>query len=245
MEVGNNFVPMAQVIAEDISRMIFVDKIYGPNERLPNEHDFAEELGVSRTSLREAIKILMAKGVLVVKRGSGTFVSPAPHGESELFGIAYIEDKMKLAENWYEYRLINEPPCARLVAEKATDDEVSRIVSSAHKIKDLVENNESIMEEDQNFHSLIAMATHNDILHQSLPSIKIAVNDSLNLSSMLGYLSLSGKNAALYHPVIADFIKGRDPYGAELAMRYHILKGLEDFQSTVDELSYIKKRPNP
>ena len=227
--MDKSFVPIAQSIADEISQMIFVDKKYKPEEKLPNEHDFAIELGVSRTSLREAIKLLSAKGVLVVKRGSGTFVSVFPEGEDKIFGIAYIEDKMKLVENWYEYRLINEPPCARLAALNGTDEEIRLIVESGNKMRELVKNNEPILNEDANFHALIAVATHNEILRQSLPSLRKAVNDSINLSSMLGYLDLSGKNASVYHPFIADFIKNRDPFGAELAMRYHIEKGLEDY----------------
>lgn len=92
----NEFIPVSQVIAGRIKDMIFLEKKYMPNDRLPNEYDLSAQLGVSRTSLREAIKILAANGILTIKRGSGTFVTATTDNSNDPFGIAYLEDKKSL-----------------------------------------------------------------------------------------------------------------------------------------------------
>lgn len=228
----NTFIPVPQIIANRIKDMIFLDKIYKPNDRLPNEYDLSVQLKVSRTSLREAIKILVTDGVLTVKRGSGTYVSAFPDGKKTPFGLGYLEDKKKLVKNWFEFRLIFEPPMARLAAENGNDEEILEIVNSSKKIKSLVAAGQDFLEEDQHFHAIIAKATHNDILRLALPSLENAVRDTLNISTKLGYINLSAINAAAFHPSIANFIAHKDGYGAELAMRYHILRGIEDFNNS-------------
>ena len=61
-------------VADDILTMITIEKRFAPGDQLPNENDLSQELGISRTTLREAIRILAAHGVLEIRRGKGTFV---------------------------------------------------------------------------------------------------------------------------------------------------------------------------
>lgn len=121
------FIPVSQTIANRISDMIFLDKKYIPGSKLPNEYDLSAELGVSRASLREAIKILAAKGILIIKRGSGTFVSDSTGENDDIYGIKYLEDKKKLVKHWFEFRLILEPKSARLAAENADGKQVENL----------------------------------------------------------------------------------------------------------------------
>ena len=66
-------------VAETIMSMIKVEKKYNPGDKLPNELQLSEELGVSRITLREAIRILVARNVLEIKRGKGTFIKRRLH----------------------------------------------------------------------------------------------------------------------------------------------------------------------
>ena len=61
-------------VADDILTMITIEKRFLPGEKLPNENRMAEELGISRTTLREAVRILAANGVVEIQRGRGTYV---------------------------------------------------------------------------------------------------------------------------------------------------------------------------
>ena len=66
---------LSQNAAESILSMITVEKRFSTGDRLPNETELAEELNISRTTLREAVKILTAYGVLEIQRGRGTYVT--------------------------------------------------------------------------------------------------------------------------------------------------------------------------
>lgn len=226
----NEFIPVSQVIAGRIKDMIFLEKKYMPNDRLPNEYELSAQLGVSRTSLREAIKILAANGILTIKRGSGTFVSLTPDNPNDPFGIVYLEDKKKLVKNWFEFRLILEPPNARLAANNGTDEEIKVISDSAKRIVQLIKEGKSIVEEDQLFHAAIATATHNDVIKLTMPSLEGAVRDAITTSTKIGTSSRSQENVLTYHTAIADFVNLRDGDGAEIAMRYHIMRGLKDLE---------------
>lgn len=226
----NEFIPVSQTIANRISDMIFLEKKYPPNAKLPNEYELSAQLGVSRTSLREAIKILAANGILTIKRGSGTFVSAVPDSQGDPFGMKYLEDKKKLVKHWFEFRLILEPPNARLAAMYATPSEIDNICAASNHIIELIKEGRPFIKEDQHLHSLIAIATRNDVIKLTLPSLESAVSDAIETSTKVGRSKRSMENALLYHPPIARFIEFRDGDGAEMAMRFHILRGLKDLE---------------
>jgi DNA-binding FadR family transcriptional regulator len=91
------FVSVSATVANRISDRILLERKYAPNEKLPNEHELAEELGVSRTSIREAVKILVGTGLLRVECGRGTFVEEHLYSPDDPFGVSYLEDKKKIA----------------------------------------------------------------------------------------------------------------------------------------------------
>ena len=66
---------LSEQTAEDILDMITTEKRYLPGDKLPNENDLSVELNVSRTTLREAIRILITHKVLEIKRGKGTYAT--------------------------------------------------------------------------------------------------------------------------------------------------------------------------
>ena len=224
----NEFIPVSNMIADRIRDMIFLEKKYASGDKLPNEYELSSMLGVSRTSLREAIKILAANGTLIIKRGSGTFVSENSSTSADIFSMKYLEDKKKLVKHWFEFRLILEPQNSRLAALNATDKEIEEICAAAEHTTELIKNNQPILKEDQHFHALIAIATKNDVIKLTLPSLENAVSDAIQTSTQIGTSKKGLENVELYHPSIAKFIQLRDPDGAEMAMRFHILRGLKD-----------------
>ena len=66
---------LSQRTAETLRAQILEEKKYRPGEKLPNENELAESIGISRTTLREAIRTLASEGLLEVRRGRGTFVA--------------------------------------------------------------------------------------------------------------------------------------------------------------------------
>lgn len=226
--MANGFIPISQIIANRISDMIFLEKKYKPNDKLPNENMLAEGLGVSRTTIREAVKILVANKVLTVERGRGTFVTANPGVQDDLFGISYLKDKKKLVQNWFEMRLVLEPANVRFVVERASDDEIKEIIACERKAAELILAGEPYAEADQQFHAAIAKATHNSVIELMLPAIEASVRDAISTAIYGGTGELASQNALTNHRMIADFIEKRDADGAALAMYYHIKRGMTD-----------------
>ncbi|HYE82675.1 MAG TPA: FadR/GntR family transcriptional regulator [Clostridia bacterium] len=226
--MANSFIPISQNIANQISDMIFLQKKYQPNDKLPNEHKLAEELGVSRTTIREAVKTLVANGVLTIDRGRGTFVTAQPGAQNDPFGISYIEDKKKLVHNWFEMRLILEPSNMRMVVERASDEEIQEILECERKAAELILSGKSYAVADQQFHAAIAKATHNSVIELMLPAIEASISDAINTAVYVGTHERSIENALTNHRNIAHFIEQRDADGAALAMYYHIKRGITD-----------------
>lgn len=225
--------PLSEQIAAHLRHMIFEQHRFEPGDRMPDERSLAKEIGVSRTSLREALKILVANGVLVIRRGVGTFVSETPGIQEDPFGFSFEENKKQLLSDWYQARLILETEAMELVAENATDDEIRNLKELAQSqsalIDTLTDNPDSFyefMSADRAFHNALAAATHNTVI--VLP----ALFEWIYLGAMEGiYAKFSiqfWKNAKESHKSIVEFLEKRDGKGANLAMRYHILQGLED-----------------
>ena len=88
-------------------------------EKIPNEYELAEKFGVGRSTIRETIKSLVTKGILEVRRGSGTYVISKSSFEEDPLGLARFPDKYKLALELFEVRLMLEPEIAALASDYA------------------------------------------------------------------------------------------------------------------------------
>lgn len=226
--MANGFIPISQMVANQISDMIFLQEKYKSGDKLPNENKLAEELGVSRTTIREAVKTLVANGILKIERGRGTFVTEKPGAQYDPFGISYLEDKKKLVHNWFEMRLVLEPANVRFVVERASDEEIKEIVAYERKAAELILAGKPYAQADQQFHTAIAKATHNSVIELMLPAIEASISDAINTAVYVGTGELASQNALANHRIIASFIEKRDADGAALAMYYHIKRGITD-----------------
>lgn len=232
----SNKTSLSQFAVDKISNMIFVKKELSPGSKIPNERSLATELGISRTSVREAVKILQSQGVLVVKRGVGTFVADNPGITKDPFGFSYIKNKVNLVKNLFEVRLIIEPEATRLAVERATDEEINTILSHADEVVNVINQNKDFSNADFKFHSSIAKATHNDVIEKFIPSIQESVYSAMTVAEFRGRIESSAQNAYIYHNEICKFIKMRDGNGAMLAMRYHLLKSIDDLTKTTEKI---------
>lgn len=231
--------PLSQLVAQQLRELIFKDQRFSPGDRIPNERSLAKELGVSRASLREAIKILAANGVLVIRRGVGTFVSETPGRQNDPFGFSFVDDRKKLLSDWYQVRMILESEAMEMVAKNATNEELQKLEALAEEQISLLGKSgssksevspRSFFEVDHDFHSALASATHSYVMSRVLPALHewvyfgMAVGEYPRLSQQMQ------RNAQDSHRAIVSFLKKRDGKGANLAMRYHMLRALEDIQ---------------
>lgn len=105
---------LSESIADTLLSMITIEKRFSAGDKLPNENELSAELNVSRTTLREAIRILVAYDVLEIQRGRGTFVTQAAFGQKPPLG--QLSGIKVNAKDLYEMRLIFEPEAAYLAA---------------------------------------------------------------------------------------------------------------------------------
>ena len=223
-------IPVAASVANRIRDAILLEKRYPPNGKLPNEHDLARELGVSRTSIREAVKSLVAKGLLRIERGRGTFVAANPHPPEDPFGVSYLEDRKKLVVHWFEMRCITEPDIVRLACARGTGEDLAYILHCEREAAARIEQGRDFSLEDQKFHGAIAKAAHNTVIELMLPAMENAVADAVRTSVRAGYEARSRENALVNHRLIAGFIEQRDGDGAAMAMYCHIKRGMRDLR---------------
>ena len=124
---------LSQSIADNILSMITIEKRFSVGDKLPNELELSEELNVSRTTLREAIRILVAYDILEIRRGKGTYVAEKTLEQpQDLEQLASVKVN---AKDLYEMRLIFEPEAAYMAAIRGTDAEIKRIADYGKRIE--------------------------------------------------------------------------------------------------------------
>lgn len=217
---------LSDSVADDILSMITIEKKFTPGEKLPNENELSEELKISRTTLREAIRILATNGILEIQRGKGTFVKKDFKGDNieEISSLSKIKAN---AKDLYEMRLIFEPEAAYLAVERASDAEIKRILSLGEEIEEYIKLGKDRTEIEQAFHKSIAKATHNEFMNKLMPVIYQAIDKGVALSEKK---ETAVKDTITDHRMIMDFIKNRNAEGAKSAMKIHILHAIKELE---------------
>lgn len=217
---------MSQQIADEIYSLIVEDKEFKPGDQLPNENDLSERLGVSRATLREAIRILTVQGILEVYRGKGTFIAQdlKAYEDFELGNNEIIRARLR---DLYEARLLFEPEITALACHRATDEELSNIIQMGRRVEQAIVSGQDRTEYDQSFHRAIVAASHNDFMLRLMPIINRAVAESILLNKDNGALA---EDTIRDHAMVMDFLQRRDPDGAKHAMSLHIRHGLNNLK---------------
>jgi GntR family transcriptional regulator, transcriptional repressor for pyruvate dehydrogenase complex len=145
---------------------------WGPGTRLPRENDLAEQLGISRNSLREAVRALSLTRVLEVRQGDGTYVSslkPDELLEGTLSNTRLLRGRMVL--ELFEVRRILEPHAAAVTAERGGPEVVQSLRQELDRMYAAEDRAEKLIEADAAFHDVIASAPGNGVLRALLRSL--------------------------------------------------------------------------
>lgn len=208
--------------AETLKKMIVDEHIYNYGEKLPNENELSQKLGISRTTLREAIKTLIFEGVLVVKRGKGTYVADKIDQRSQNIDANDFMMKKVTLRDLYETRLIFEPEAAVLACKRATDDEIKEIlrlgeICQAELKKDPC--GKKRIESESAFHGAILKASHNEFLSQFMPMLTTTIEKTIELNYNLQTIA---EEAYKDHIMIMKFLEKRDTVGVKSAVTIHL-----------------------
>lgn len=214
---------LSQSVADNILSMITVEKRFSVGDKLPNELELSEELNVSRTTLREAIRILVAYEMLEIRRGKGTYVTQkALEQPQDLEQLSSIKVN---ARDLYEMRLIFEPEAAYLAAQRGTDAEIKRILDYGKRIENEIKNGEDRTKDEHAFHKAIAQATHNEFMNKLMPILYQAISKGVVLSVQ----SEKAMNDTIGdHRMIMEFLEQRNAEGARNAMKIHIMHAIKE-----------------
>lgn len=213
-------------IAEVLLSQIVVEKKYLPGDKLPNEIDLSKELGVSRITLREAIRILVTRHVLEIKRGKGTFVRE-DYNDHTLDRLNIPPEVKMGADDLYEMRLIFEPEIAYYATLRATDKELERINTLKNEIEERILNKKDYAKQETLFHCSIAQATHNEFMSRLEPVLQEAIKKGVILYE---YEHISNKDIISDNKMIMEFMNARNAEGAKSAMRIHILRAINQLK---------------
>ena len=214
---------LAQQTAEGLYSRIVVEKGLKPGEKLPNEVELAGELGVSRATLREAIRTLTAQGVLEVRRGKGTFVSAAVE-EMDDFGFSSLERVRGQLRDLFELRSIFEPRAAALACQRATEEELANILARGEEVERCIRAGEDRTQADRAFHAAIVRGAHNEFLVRLLPLIDQAVSAALTAVEHQEQLA---EDTCRDHALLMEFFRKRDGEGAGYAMAIHMRHSMD------------------
>lgn len=191
-------------------------------DQLPSEQELTQLFGLSRPTIREAIRSLVSRNVLNVVHGRGTFVADNPGISSDPLGLDFLS-KDTLYESLIEARLAIEPGVARLAAEKAEKDDLVRIETHLLDMEHTVHEHKVSMSIELEFHRSIAAASKNDLIMRIIPIIM----DSIIRTYRDAQRTSQDHAVALEeHRAVFDAIDRRDPAAAEEAMRTHLQRSL-------------------
>lgn len=208
--------PLSERVADRIEQMIFANEI-NPGDKIPNEYELMKSLNIGRGTIREAIKILVSRNVLEIKRGYGTYVCEKVGQIEDPLGFRFIQDKKKLALDLVEIRMMLEPEIAAAAAINSTPEQVVVIQDLCNKVSDLISKKEDYGKADMEFHNQIAFGTGNQVISRVIPII----NSGIELFVDITKHSKAGR-ANITHQAVTDAIRDHDPNRARQAMKAHL-----------------------
>ena len=191
-----------------------------PGDRLPNEDEFSAQLGISRNSMREAVRALQAMQVLVARQGDGTYVSSLePSDMIKSLNFAVDVAGPAAVVNFLDVRKLIEVHAAEIAAIHRSESDLRKLVAIHERVLRL-EDPEVLIELDSEFHQTIAAVTNNPVLSALLrvvsgPTMRARIWRFRHADQNFGALRRE-------HGVILDAIQLRDVDAARYAMWSHV-----------------------
>lgn len=214
--------PKAQSVAEQIAAEILDllrQKELRPGDKLPPERELAEMLGVSRPSLREALRALSIMKVVEVRQGDGTYVTTLrPEDLVEHLQFVFLLDDSTLAQ-LFEARKIVEPGNVALAAARITPAELDELRALLAAAEAAVDDPEAFARADIALHERITAAARNPLLGRFMASIGTLSRASRQKTAAMP--GVTAQTAAHHRHIVAALAAG-DPAAAAAAMLAHL-----------------------
>ncbi len=207
---------------------------------LPNEADLCAELGVSRTVLREAIKVLASKGFVQTRTKVGTRVLPRSSWRTldpDVLAWQYedAERDDHLLRNLLDMRRAIEPACAEMAALRADETAIAIIAAAYRRMERTLAQSQEFIQADMEFHAAIIAACRNELLDQLSMTIDAALRATRRVTTQLPGSSIA---SLPLHRAVLDAIQGRDPATAHMCMRELIDSAADDIERVANAVEH-------
>ena len=208
-----------------------------PGDRLPVEREIASQLGVSRPTVREALRVLEALGLVEVRRGRGIYAvrrDGAADGLQENWRKWVVAHRPELIEVW-QVRAALEAEASAMAAQRATSEGLDALRRIHGEMRDAIAAADltAIVLADYHFHSHIANLSGNRVLRQLVESA-LSPSDDRNRPRVF---SLPGRQQRSWreHAEVVAAIEAKDPADAAVAMRRHLRGVIRDVEALADQ----------
>jgi GntR family transcriptional repressor for pyruvate dehydrogenase complex len=224
-------------IIEQIQRQLLAGTLR-PGDQLPSERELAEQFGVSRTAVREAVKALREKGLVEIQLGKGTFVTDGLDGMSQvmrdsLSWIVEVGSKNGMFD-LVEIREVLEPGIAELAATKFQPEEIEAMQQAVAVMDRSMDNADVYVEADLDFHLALAEATQN-------PLIIILLNPIVDLlreqRKQIFQVEGGPQRGQMHHKRILEMVTSRNGRAAREAMIAHLRQVRKDSGVAVNDFT--------
>lgn len=236
---------ISDAVANELEKRI-LDGSLKPGDRLPGERDFAAELGVSRPSLRDAIRKLAGKGLLTTRHGGGTYVTDRLEASFVDPWQEMLNRHPMIQSDMLEFRHLLESQAAFFAAERATDADIERLdaayaeVDAQYAANDLARS----IDADVSFHQAVAEASHNVVIGHLTASLLRVIHG--HISSNLEHLHARPSRwneLRAQHRAIWQAIRRYQPEEAAKAVRDHIEFVRQSMAATAKEQERRHRKP--
>ncbi len=207
-------------------RAFIDDGSLSAGDKLPSERELGEQFGVSRSILREALRVVESQGLITIIQGKGAYVRK-PGLRTVIEPVQrLIRDGSITLGNLMQARAIIEPEVAKIASLNVTQDQINKLEQDYQEMIKYLDFPEKYLQADKKFHSRLAEATGN-------PVLVIMMWPLINL--FVGFVPLfyerpgTPQKVFTAHEALLRALKGRDPEGAEKAMQVHLAEVTEWF----------------
>jgi GntR family transcriptional regulator, transcriptional repressor for pyruvate dehydrogenase complex len=226
---------ITDLIIEQIRSAILTGEIK-TGDKLPPERDLGKRFKASRIAVREALKSLEASGFLVIRPGSGVFVSEIDSKKmsESLYSILRIQH-ISLDEIT-EARLILEPQVARLAAERITGDDLEKLKANIAATAGIVKSGAVATAENIEFHGLLAQATQNTVLALTMKTmLDVAREMTLVRRQKEPQRVSASRYSVSHHKQILSALQEKDPQRVYDLMHEHIVRIQRDLKKAMSK----------
>ena len=214
---------LPEQIADKLREMI-IQEAMKTGSKLPAEAELMARFGVSRSTVREAVKILQTERIVDIRQGQGTFLCAMPGLADDPLGLRFA-DQEELIAQLLETRLLIEPSVAALAAQRRTESHLQEMKLLLDKMDSAYLHGENYTPYDAEFHSVIAKCTGNDVIVRLLPTIHESISAGYQHTRRV---EGSYQRASQCHLELYRAIMDQDSDRARLAAQRHMVQTMHD-----------------